>query len=482
MNFSIRNLGKQINMKNFLFLILIFSIPSVCAQSLKLKIENAYKIFESDPQMKYASSSLSVLNAETGDVIYSANGNTGLASASTLKTITSATAYYILGKDFTWETTLGYSGSISTNGTLNGDIIITGGGDPSLGSDRYEQSRSELILKKWADALARAGIKNISGQIIADDHLFGTETTPGGWTWQDIGNYYGAGPSALTWRENQFDLHFKPGRVGEPVALLRTDPEMSYLKIINEVKTGAPGTGDNVYAYSAPFSTVIYLRGTYGVDLKKVISASVPDPAFDLAYQLQNKLRQLDIQVDRGVVTSRLMAVNNKPLRPQTQIISIHTSPALHEIVYWFNQKSINLFGEHLIKTFAWKEGKEITFSQGAEFVKEFWRKKLGINPAAMNIYDGSGLSPANRITTMAMAQILQSLMKENWFDSYYDSFPLYNNMKMKSGSISDVIAYTGYSTSTSGTPVVFSFIINNYNGSSAAIRQKIFRVLNTLK
>lgn len=469
-------------MKNILFLIFIFFISSGYAQSLKQKIENAYRTFESDPQMKFGSSSLSVLNAETGVVIYSANGNTGLASASTLKTITSATAYHILGKDFTWETTLGYSGSISANGTLNGDIIITGGGDPALGSDRYDQSRSELVLKKWADALTRAGIKNISGQIIADDRLFGTETMPGGWTWQDMGNYYGAGPSSLTWRENQFDMHFKPGRVGEPAELLRTDPEMSYLKIINEVKTGAPGTGDNVYAYSAPFSTVIYLRGTYGVDLEKVISASVPDPAFDLAYRLQNELRQMDIQVEKGAVTTRLLAANMKALLPQTQIITIHTSPALHEIVYWFNQKSINLFGEHLVKTIAWKEGKEITISQGTSLVKDFWNRKIGIDPAAMNIYDGSGLSPANRITTLAMAQVLQSIKKESWFDSYYDSFPQYNNMKMKSGTISDVIAYTGYHTSTSGTPMVFSFIINNYNGSSSVIRQKMFRVLNSLK
>ena len=469
-------------MKNFLFLILVFSIPSAYAQGLKQKIENAYKTFESDPQMKYASGSLSVLNAETGDVIYSANGNTGLASASTLKTITSASAYHILGKDFTWETTLGYSGSISANGTLNGDVIITGGGDPALGSDRYDQSRSDLILKKWLDALTRTGIKNITGQIIADDSLFGTETMPGGWTWQDMGNYYGAGPSALTWRENQFDMHFKPGRVGEPAELLRTDPEMSYLKIVNEVKTGAPGTGDNVYAYSAPFSTVIYLRGTYGADLKKAISASVPDPAFDLAYRLQNKLRQSDIQVENAAVTARILSANNKPFIPQAKIISVHTSPPLHEIVYWFNQKSINLFGEHLIKTIAWKEGKKITISQGTELVKDFWNKSIGIDPASMNIYDGSGLSPANRITTMAMARILQSLKKEIWFDSYFNSLPQYNNMKMKSGSISDVIAYTGYHTSASGTPMVFSFMINNYNGSSSGIRQKMFRVLNTLK
>ena len=247
-------------MKKSLFLFIIFFNSFVHAQSLNQKIENAYKIFESDPQLRFASTSLTVLNGENGTLIFSKNGNLGLSSASTLKTITSATAYYILGKDFTWETTLGYSGSISANGKLNGDVIITGGGDPSLGSDRYDNSGSELLLTKWADELRRAGIKTISGQIIADDRLFGTETMPGGWTWQDMGNYYGAGLSSLTWRENQFEMYFKPGRIGEAAELLRTDPEMSYIKIVNEVKTAAAGTGDNVYAYSAPYSTIIYLR------------------------------------------------------------------------------------------------------------------------------------------------------------------------------------------------------------------------------
>jgi D-alanyl-D-alanine carboxypeptidase/D-alanyl-D-alanine-endopeptidase (penicillin-binding protein 4) len=116
------------------------------------------------------------------------------------------------------------------------------------------------------------------------------------------------------------------------------------------------------------------------------------------------------------------------------------------------------------------------------KLIKEFWNKKIGIDPSSMNIYDGSGLSPANRITTATMTKILQSLPKESWFDSYYNSFPLYNNIKMKSGSISDVIAYAGYHTSASGTPLVFSFIVNNYNGSSSDVRQKMYRVLNALK
>ncbi len=99
-----------------------------------------------------------------------------------------------------------------------------------------------------------------------------------------------------------------------------------------------------------------------------------------------------------------------------------------------------------------------------------------------MNIYDGSGLSPANRITTMSMAQILRSVKTEPWFSSYYESLPVYNNMRMKSGSISDVIAYAGYQTSSSGVPLVFSIMMNNYSGSSSAARQKLFSVLDVLK
>ena len=469
-------------MKNFLFIILTLFISSGSAQSLSQKIENAYNSFENDQQMSHGISSLSVLNAETGKVLFSRNGNTGLATASTLKTITAATAFHLLGKEFSWETALAYNGSISADGTLNGDVIITGGGDPTLGSPRYEQTKEELILKKWYEALSRIGIKRIKGHIIADDRLFGTQTMPVGWTWQDMGNYYGAGPSSLTWRENQFDLIFKPGSVGEPAVLIRSEPEMGYLKIVNEVTTGRPGTGDNVYAYSAPYSETVYLRGTYGQDLKKDIAASVPDPAYDVAYRLLRRLEQGNIQAVQGTITTRQLSMIGKPFINASKVIDIQTSPSLDRVIYWFNQKSINLFGEHLIKTMAWKQGKDITTAQGVEIVKDFWNKKLGIDPDAMNMYDGSGLSPATRVTSLAMAQILQSLKKEAWFSSYYESLPVYNNMKMKSGSISDVIAYAGYQTSSSGTPLVFSFIINNYNGSSSAVRQKIFKVLDVLK
>ena len=453
------------------------------SQTITQKIEKAYSLMENDPQLKYGITSLTVLNAQTGEVLFSRNSNVGLAPASTLKTVTSATAFHLLGPDYTWKTTFGYSGSISANGTLNGDLILTGGGDPTLGSWRYAETKTEVLIRQWVQAVRESGIKEIKGRLIADDTLFGSQSLPAGWIWQDIGNYYGAGPNGLTWKENQFDIYLKPGsKVGEPAILTRTDPAVPYLKIVNEVKTGPAGSGDNVYAYSAPYSNLIYLRGTYATDLKKVIAASLPDPAFELAFQLQDSLKKSGVQFSRAAITGRQLNADKESFLPVQKVLAVHTSPTLSEVVYWFNQKSINLYGEHLLKTLAIQQGKEPETAEGVKEVQSFWKTRLGIEEGALNVVDGSGLSPGDRITTMTMARILLSVKKEPWFKSYFDSFPVFNNMKMKSGSINDVIAYAGYQTGSSGTPFVFSIIINNYNGSSASVRQKMFRVLDILK
>ncbi|MDP9049002.1 MAG: D-alanyl-D-alanine carboxypeptidase, partial [Bacteroidota bacterium] len=94
---------------------------------------------------------------------------------------------------------------------------------------------------------------------------------------------------------------------------------------------------------------------------------------------------------------------------------------------------------------------------------------------------DGSGLSPGDRVTTLTMATILQSAKKEAWFPDFYESLPTYNNMKMKSGTIKNVVTYAGYQT-YKGRELCFSIMVNNYYGTSRGIREKIFRVLDELK
>ncbi len=465
-------------------LLFLFSFYLLKGQtSLSQKIKQAYERLEADPQMAFASASLTVLNADNGEVLFSKNGNMGLAPASSLKTITAATAFYLLGSDFTYETNLAYTGTISPSGILDGDVYILGGGDPSLGSWRFDQTKTEVVLGAWLNAIKNAGIKQIKGQIIADDHLFGTQIIPDGWIWQDVGNYYGGGASSLSWRENQFDVYIRPGnKVGESVTLKSIFPAMPYIQFVNEVLTGKAGTGDQVYAYMAPNSNLIYLRGTYAIDLSKPVSPAIPDPALDLAYRLADTLQIAGIPVAKGTSSWRKLQSENISLNPNYRLIHNTRSPSLSALVYWFNRKSINLYGENFLKTFAWKKGKPTHTADAVSIVKDFWQEKLNIDPRSLNIYDGSGLSPANRVTTQSMARILQFVRKEPWYAPFYESLPLYNQMKMKSGSIADVLAYAGYHTNAGGQNLVFSFMINNYNGSTAAIRQKMFRVLDELK
>lgn len=450
--------------------VFLFLSSFTIAQSLPDKLKLAYSKFAEDEQLKYATTSLTVLNSETGKVVFSANGQAGLATASTLKTITAATALAVLGEDYQFETKVSYSGSIA-NGVLNGDIIINGSGDPTLGSNRFQTTTKEIVLNKILSAVKSAGIINITGKVIADDAVWESQSLPQGWIWQDIGNYYGAQTSVLCWRENEFLLNFTPSKTaGEEVAIQQNNI-YPFLNLKNELKTGAAGSGDKVYGYSSPYSSIVYLRGTYGLDFKKAIRFSLPDPALAMAYDVSGILNSNGISVKEyttsRVLDTKLSALNKKVL------LSI-SSPSLKDISYHFNQKSLNLYGEQLVRVLSRNDGAPIT--DGLDFIKKYWAKK-GIDDRSLNIVDGSGLSPANRVTTQTMAAILYQAKSQKWFDSFFSSLPIYNNMKMKSGTIGDVIAYTGYQNN-----LCFSIMVNNYSGSTQLMRSKVFDLLNQLK
>jgi D-alanyl-D-alanine carboxypeptidase/D-alanyl-D-alanine-endopeptidase (penicillin-binding protein 4) len=464
-------------MKKLVLLSFCFLSGYAAAQTLQQKLQTAFNKLQQDSQSRYASISLTVLDAKTGEQIFTANPNMGLATASTLKTITTITAFNILGKDYRYTTNLNYNGTID-NATLNGDLIIKGSGDPTLGSWRYPETREHAVLALWVDAIRKAGIKHINGRIIGDDLAFGTASIPDGWIWQDVGNYYGAGTSGLTWRENQFDIKLKTGSVGTAVGVLRTVPEVPYLNIKSELTNAEAGTGDRSYAFLPVNNNVMYLRGTYAQDQsKKSISVAVPDPAYDVAYRLADTLKRLGVDVMGGPVSVRTL------LQVPTggNLLVSYNSPKLSQIIYWLNQKSINLYAEQVLKTIALASGKPVTTANGVEVEQGFWKAK-GIDPHSLNIVDGSGLSPGDRVTTLTMATILQSSKAAPWFPEFYESLPTYNNTKMKSGSINNVLTYAGFLISKDGHEYCFSIMVNNYNGSTSGIKQKMFAVLDELK
>jgi D-alanyl-D-alanine carboxypeptidase/D-alanyl-D-alanine-endopeptidase (penicillin-binding protein 4) len=451
------------------------------AQTLQQKLQTAFDHLQQDSQCRYASVSLTVLDAATGEQVFAANPNTGLAPASTLKTVTSITAFNLLGADYKFQTQFGYSGTIDAGSTLNGDIIIKGGGDPTLASWHYPTTKESLVLTQLITALQQAGIKQINGRVIGDDSIFDTQSIPDGWIWQDLGNYYGAGASGLCWRENTFDIKYETGTVGSPVKILRTSPAMPYFDFKSEVTTSAAGSGDKSYAYLPVGNKSMYIRGSYAIDkAKKSITVALPDPAYDAAWRLTDTLKRLGITVSREPESTVTLTAKAEQAPAINKTLTIISSPELSNIIYWLNKESINLYAEQLLKTIALKSGKPVSTKMGVETLQNFWKVR-GIDTHTLNLYDGSGLAPADRITTNTIAHILQTAVNQPWYPAFFESLPLYNNMHMKSGTIADVVAYAGYQTHA-GRKLCFSAIINNYNGSTTAVRQKLFKVLDELK
>lgn len=452
------------------------------AQTVSQKLQKVFQQFEGDSQLRHAISSLYVIDAKTGEVLFDKNAQLGLAPASTQKIITSVTAFELLGSGYGYKTFLYTDGQIK-NDTLKGNFIIKSSGDPTFGSWRYAVTRMEIILAAISKMIRDKSIRFIDGDFIIDDRAFDTQSVPPGWIWQDIGNYYGAGINGVSWNENQYDLYLEPGKkVGDPVSVIRTVPELDVYSLVNEIKTGEKGSGDNAYIYIAPYTVNGFLRGTIPLGERNFkISGSFPHPAGQLLKDIEKELSKSGIGLSGKFITGLDFLANRKELVYENVPFNFFISPSLDSIIYWFNKKSINLYGEALVKTFAYEKTGFGSTDIGVAIVKKFWKGK-GLDEEELNIYDGSGLSPLNRVTTHAQVEILKYAKTKGWFPSFYDALPEYNGMKMKSGTISDVKGFCGYHTAKDGKEYIFSFLVNNYSGRVSQLLGKMYKVLDVLK
>jgi serine-type D-Ala-D-Ala carboxypeptidase/endopeptidase (penicillin-binding protein 4) len=471
-------------MKKLLIVIgLIISIESI-GQNISKQLQDAYQMFEKDSQLSNAISSLYVIDAKTGEVVFDKNSRIGLATASTLKIITAATAYELLGKEFRYKTQIAYDGKIE-KGVLNGNLFLIGSGDPTFGSWRYSSTKRDDVINEIVTQIRSKKIKRIDGKFYLDESRFSFQPLPAGWIWEDIGNYYGAGTWAINWNENQYNLILNPGKkVGDTTEIVKTDPEREEgaFELYNQITTGEKGSGDNGYIFLSPYSIFGFTEGTIPLQQNNFsISGSMNYPSIFLAKEIENSFAKNNIDLSKAVKVYAEKLINNRRWPIYKDPIFTHYSPSLDSIIYWFLKKSINLYGEALTKTFAYQKNGFGETGKGVEIIKNFWKEK-GIAPTELNIVDGSGLSPLNRVTTHAQVMVLKYAKDQTWFNGYYDAFPEYNGMKMKSGTISDVKAFCGYQKSKDGNEYIFSFLVNNYNGSSSSLVQKMYKVLDELK
>lgn len=222
---------------------------------------------------------LEVYSLDTGKVVYAMNGQRLFTPGSTTKLFTEGAALYLLGADYRFHTPLYRTGKIDGKGTLDGDLILVGSGDPNL-SDRLQPDGSlawadedhsyggvdsrlvgkdpVIVMHQFAHAVADAGIKRIKGRVLIDVSLF-----PEGAKDLGTGEYI----SPVVVNDNAIDIIYAPGAaVGDP-AKLTIAPQVPYVHIVNKIVT-ADGTKDhvesNVVTDAKAGTETLTLTGTIG--------------------------------------------------------------------------------------------------------------------------------------------------------------------------------------------------------------------------
>lgn len=398
----------------------------------------AFFIWLSTLHAEHALVGIYAISMSTKEVILEENSDKSFMPASCMKVVTTGAALALLREERPFHTDLVYEGVLEEE-VLRGNISVIGGGDPCLGSERLAFSWDNQI-QKWVDAIYDLGIRKIEGQVIGDAFSWEEAMAVPSWEWEDLGNYYGAGASALSFHENSYSLVFAPGdKVGAEAKILRIEPEVSGLEMQNRVLTGEAGSGDNASIYGCEYSCLRFVRGTIPLGVKEfTIRGSIPNPALWVETLLTNALEKKGILVEK------------KPFPSSSKtLIYREYSPPLSQIVYEMNQKSINLYAEHLIK----KIGEGNT-ERGVSLCKEFWKSK-NIEMNGFHMVDGSGLSRKNLVTPKQMVSMLCS-MKENPY--FRDSLPCVGKQgKAKSGFMSLSRGYVGYIGD-----IAFAVFVNN--------------------
>lgn len=474
---------------------LLFFLVFVCAYSQNTsKLTAEIEKLKADKAMQHATWSVCVMPVKSDKIIAEYNNHISLVPASTLKILTTGAVLSILGADFKFKTTLEYDGSLNAaTGVLNGNLYIVGSGDPSLNSEYFRDNKDSLsTTDKWAQLLKAKGIKKITGSVIADASAFEANMIPSQWIWSDIGNYYGAAACGLNYHDNKYSVYLKSTQAGTQTTLIKTTPKVDDLQLINNVVSG--GKTDSAYIYGAPYSNYRIIDGSIPPNKNNYeVEGSLPDPALFCAQAFSQSLKNEGVAVSGRATTVRQLKDANSYSQNSRQVMYTHYSPALEKIIYWTNLKSLNLYAESLLKYLSFQKsglGKE---QEGIEIVKLFWKKK-GVDIGGFTMYDGSGLSRANVITTKTLTQVLKFLANDKNFKSFYNSLPVAgksgslgnlcenssaeNNLCAKSGYMTSARGYAGYVTNKKGEMLCFSVLANNYECSPSEMKRKLEKIL----
>lgn len=403
--------------------------------------------------------------------------------ASVMKLVTTYAALDTLGPDFTWKTGVTLDGSLS-DGLLNGNLLVQGGGDPKLVVERLQA----LLTQVQA-----SGVKVIRGDIVLDRSAFKVPATdPGEFDGEPL-RPYNARPDALLINFKSLVMTFTPD-LASGRALVRYEPPMAGLQMDESVpliRVARCGDWRSELRASVSNPDRVEFLGSYSSACgEKVWPSAYPDPASFSARAIEGSWRVLG-----GLLTGRVRDATAPELATwrRTGTASGDKAAArlegkslpLLDIVRDVNKYSNNVMAQHLFLSLGLHarlgQARSGTLEAGRAALAAWWRKTLPGSTVPM-MDNGSGLSRSERVSAASLAALLQHAAQGPLANDLAESLPVAGidaTMRerargvagqafVKTGSLRDVTAIAGYANGASGARYIVVGLINHPNAPAA--------------
>lgn len=465
------------------------SVPVAANSSLRTVEELQARISDVLRRSEIAPAWLAVKVAslDTGRVLYEEDAGKLLMPASNMKIYTVAAALDRLSPTYRYTTSVYANARPDATGTVRGDLIIYGRGDPTFAAS-FSDGDYYKTVDDLAARIVAGGVKRVEGNLVGDESYFTGPPLGFGWEWDDLQSSDGAEVSALSINNNALDVFVTPGESVGAQATVTTGPLTTVVKVVNRVTTTARGTKRDVTVRRPLGENVLEVSGSVplgGLTSDKGYAGSyaITRPALLFIDLLRTSLAQRGVTVSGQMQVMDAKARGNLQLQTSSfvEIASIQSQP-LNVIAEQCLKPSQNLYAELLLRTVGRVAGtvdpKVITVDAGIEVLKTFLRE-AGIGPREIVISDGSGLSRHNLITADATVKLLTYMSRHRYGIPFREALPIAGvdgtlknrmkgtaaagNVRAKTGTIDTVATLSGYVTSAAGERLVFSILLNHY-------------------
>jgi D-alanyl-D-alanine carboxypeptidase/D-alanyl-D-alanine-endopeptidase (penicillin-binding protein 4) len=452
-------------------------------------LQSRVRLALSRPELRRGTVAIKIALLDTGKVIYEENADKYVMPASNMKNFTVAAALERLSPNFRFTTSVYADSQPDASGAIKGDLRIFGRGDISLSAEFYEGDYLKG-LDSLADKIVQAGVKRVEGNLIGDESYFSGGAIPPGWEWDDLQWRWGAEVSALPLNDNTLELNIKPGSSAGSTCTVQLQPFNQVMRVVNRCTTSPENAKRDLTIKKALEQNILEISGTLPVGDRGFLNfLTVSHPAELFIALLKQRLQEKGITITgqtRVVGAKEKVVSSNASSVPPVEITKLE-SPPLGIIAAKTMKPSQNLYTETILWTLGEQLGdktnpKLTSAERGAEVVRAFLQQ-VGIPPDAVIQWDGSGLSRHNLVTANANVQLYTYMAKQSryaqaWRDSLtiggtdgtlqnrFKATAAAGNVRGKTGTIDQVSALSGYVTTASGEPLVFSIIVNGVPNS----------------